>query len=98
MNRRAFERYLYAYRQSNGQALTDKAIAFRLRKADEAERLLIKNLGQNFDQTVANDQNMRRAVIFLRSQPGAARHNPCGNVLRKYYAMVHGREFPMVRS
>ena len=76
--------------------LTPKAIQKRLKEAAKADDTL-KEL-MDLDHVVRDDGLMRVAVVALRKQPGAKKHNPMGNALRKYYEMVNHREFPLVRE
>ena len=94
MNRVAFENYLRDYRRPNGEHLTGTAIDTRLRKAVEAEDVL----GHSLDDSVRNDEQMREDLITLRTNNGAERrYGQMQNALRKYYHMVHGRQFPQLR-
>lgn len=91
MNRVAFENYLCDYLRPNGMHLTAKAIATRLRKAEEAEAVLGHSLGLS----VSTDSQMRTDLVMLRTtNEQELRYGQMQNVLRKYYHMVHGRLFP----
>ena len=96
MNKEMFRRFLKSYRTSKGLPMTPNAVQKRLTEATKAEETLKALI--DLDQIVRDEGLMRFAVIALRNQPGARKHNPMGNALRKYYEMVNHREFPLVKE
>lgn len=95
MNRIAFENYLTYYVGPNGKHLNAKAIASRLKKANEAEQVLKHTL----DVSVATDVQMRTDLIRLRTNNAQERrYGQMQNALRKYYHMAHAHWFPRLRD
>lgn len=95
MNKTRFKRYLLHDVTPDGQPLAERAIATRLRWAQEAEDILVQaHIGQTLDDIVRDDDAMREALLRLRSEPRERSHAPRQNALRKYYRMIRGRDFP----
>lgn len=88
MNTYAFEKFL-----SNDPSITSsQAIASRLRKATQAEKVL----GKNLDEIVCNDNSMCDALLSLRQHGDA--HGNMQNAVRKYYHFVNEKPFPTIKD
>ena len=90
MKEKEFEAYL---KNDKNIKSKDKAVATRMAKARDAEKIL----GYSLDIAVSTDENMYLALVKLREYD-KPNHSPRQNALRKYYCFINGKEFPRIRD
>ena len=56
---------------------------------------VIKIIGKDLDEIVADDEEMYRAILVLEEIDDPA-HKPRQNALRKYYTFRNGQDFPRI--
>jgi len=86
MNEERFKRWLQA------RGITEDSIKSRIRRGKKVEEIV----GSQMEIIVASSEMMREVLIKLQNEK-----DPKGgyaNVLRKYWEMEHGSEFPQLRQ
>lgn len=73
-----------------GKGRNPKFVDLCLKRMDEVE----KAFGKDIEKLVINDESMKTALTELEWRIGKDDLDNYQNVLRHYYEMIHGEEFP----